>query len=101
MYASKSPNKEPTKEKPKKYLVKLLSIREKNWIMPTAKTNPGRAYPIERNWLDNFKKFPPPNLFKMLMNKAKIVQIIPEISPIVAVLNKLFKIFVEKKYSEG
>ena len=35
------------------------------------------------------------------MNKAKIVQIIPAISPIVAVLNKLFKIFVEKKYSEG
>ena len=100
-YASISPIKDPKRVSFKNVLIKLLSRKEKNLIMPIAKIIPGNAYPRVRNWLKNPKNQPLSNLFKKFITRAKIVQSIPAVNPKIIVLNKVEIRLLDRKFSEG
>ena len=80
--------------------MKLLSRIEKNCIIPTARTNPGIAYPRDKTKLMLLRKNPFSNLFIKLNKKAKVVHIIPASNPKKTVLKKLEIKLFEKKFSE-
>ena len=88
------------KTKSKKDRKKLLSSIEKNWIIPTARTKPGMAYPKDKTKLIVFRKAPLSNLFKKLNKKANEVHIIPARIPRKMVLKKLERKLFEKNLSE-